>query len=46
MVDWFHPKFKLGTVVITLEKGFTDNQIALMWLDHFIEHTHAGPDEN
>jgi hypothetical protein len=30
IVDWFYPKFNLGTVVITLEKGFTNNEIALL----------------
>jgi hypothetical protein len=36
MVDWFPPEFEGGSWIETLESGFTNNVIALKWLNHFI----------
>jgi hypothetical protein len=41
MADWFPPKLDLDTYIITLEKGFTNNQIAVEWLKHYIKHLDA-----
>ena len=43
MADWFPPSFEGGTWIETLESGFTNNHIAIKWLNHFIKYSNAGP---
>jgi hypothetical protein len=43
MADWFPPGFEGGTWIETSESGFTNNDIAIKWLRHFIQHLDAGP---
>jgi hypothetical protein len=30
-------------LIVTSKKGFTNNEIAVMWLKHFIQHSNARP---
>jgi hypothetical protein len=43
MVDWFSPEMDPDILIVTSEKGFTNNEIAVIWLKHFIQHSNAGP---
>ena len=43
MADQFPPEFEGGIWIETLDSGFTNNTIAIKWLNHFIEHLDAGP---
>jgi hypothetical protein len=43
MADWFPRELDPDTYIITLEKGFTTNEIAIHFLNHFIKHLDAGP---
>jgi hypothetical protein len=44
--SWFAPEFveqNLDAYIIALEKGFTNNEIAIKFLQHFIRNSDAGP---
>jgi hypothetical protein len=43
MSDWLSPEIDLDMTVVTSEKGFTKDEIAIEFLKHFIKHTNAGP---
>jgi hypothetical protein len=43
MADWFPKELDPDTYIITLEKGFTTNEIAIHFLNHFIKHLDVGP---
>ena len=43
MADWFSPEMDLDSTIITSEKGFTNDQIAIEFLKHFIKHSNTGP---
>jgi len=43
MADWYTPEWHPDTKVITSEKGFTTNEIAIEFLRHYIAHSNAGP---
>ena len=46
MENWIHDNLT-GTKVITVSPtGYTNENIALSWLNHFIKHIGAGPDKN
>ena len=43
MANWFSPEFEGGSWIETSESGFTNNAIAVKWLNHFIKHLDARP---
>jgi hypothetical protein len=43
MADWITPEMDPDMLILTSEKGFTNNEIAVQWLKHFIQHLDAGP---
>jgi hypothetical protein len=43
MANWFSPRMDPDMLILTSEKGFTNNEIAVTWLKHFIQHSNAGP---
>ena len=43
MADWYTPEWHPDTKVITSEKGFTTNEIAIEFLRHYITHSNASP---
>jgi hypothetical protein len=43
MADWITPEMDPDMLILTSEKGFTNNEIAVQWLKHFIQHSDAGP---
>jgi hypothetical protein len=43
MADWFPPELHPDTLILTSDTGFTNNQIALEFLKHYIKHSDAGP---
>ena len=45
MHSWYTEGLKGNELVVLSEKGFTNNELGLRWLNHFIEHTRAGPDQ-
>jgi hypothetical protein len=46
MADWFLPELDPNTYIVTSEKGFTNNQIAVEWLRHYIKHSDARPESD
>jgi len=45
IVDWFRKELLKRTHIIPTENGFTDNQIAVTYLKHYIKHSDTGPDQ-
>jgi hypothetical protein len=45
MVSWYKDQLKHSKVVHLSENGYTTNDISLRFLEHFIQHTNAGPDQ-
>lgn len=43
MRDWFPPNLDPDAYIMTSEKGFTTNEIAIEWLKHYIKNSDAGP---
>src|ERR1700721_1906366 len=41
MADWYTPEWHPDTKVLTSEKGFTTNEIAIEFLRHYIAHSNA-----
>ena len=46
MQDWYTPGIDLDTHIETSEKGFTTDEIAVKWLNHFIKFSDAGPNSD
>ena len=44
MLDWFTQNLDPDIVVYTSEAGFTSNDLAIRYIQHFIKHTKSGPD--
>ena len=44
MTSWFCEKRPAGIRILTSNSGFTNNQIGIEFLKHFIENSDAGPD--
>lgn len=44
MADWFPPELDSKVYVEASESGFTSNEIAIKWLQHFIAHSDSGPE--
>ena len=42
MTDWFPKELHPETYIMTSETGFTNNQIAIAFLKHFIKYTDTG----
>jgi hypothetical protein len=45
MESWYLDKIEKGTRVCLSDSGYTNKDICLIYLDHIIEHTNAGPDK-
>jgi hypothetical protein len=45
MDSWIHDNLKGGEVINLLETGYTNERIAIAWLNHFIKHTKARPNQ-
>lgn len=45
MESWYSEKLPKGTRVALSDSGYTNKDIALIYLDHLIEHINAGPDK-
>ena len=45
MENWVHENLKGAEVMYLSETGYTNDQIAVWWLEHFIKHTDSGPDK-
>jgi hypothetical protein len=43
MQKWFHKSLPIGTYIKESENGFTDNQIAVLYLQHYICNSDCGP---
>jgi len=45
MVSWFHKNMTGHEVITVSPSGYTNEEICITWLDHFIKHTDSGPDK-
>ncbi|RPA96323.1 DDE-domain-containing protein, partial [Choiromyces venosus 120613-1] len=45
MESWIHENLTGVEVITVSPTGYTNENIALAWLDHFIKHMEAGPDK-
>ena len=45
MESWYRNALKGGELVLLSENGYTTDELAMWLLEHFIEHTNAGPDK-
>jgi hypothetical protein len=45
MESWIHDNLKGGEMIGQSETGYTNERIAIAWLNHFIKYTKAGPDK-
>lgn len=43
MVDWYPKGLPKRTHIIPIDNGFTSHKIALVFLEHYIRHSDAGP---
>jgi hypothetical protein len=43
MENWFHESKKGGERIMLSASGYTNEPLAIQWLEHFIKHTGAGP---
>ncbi|RPB00296.1 hypothetical protein L873DRAFT_1789057 [Choiromyces venosus 120613-1] len=46
MESWIHENLTGVEVITVLPTGYTNENITLAWLDHFIKHIEAGPDKH
>ena len=44
MVAWFHENMTGHEVITVSSTGYTNEQICMVWLDHFIKHNNCTPD--
>jgi DDE superfamily endonuclease len=44
MEDWYPEGLPKGTLIIPSENGFTSDQIAIQYLQHYIDNSDAGPE--
>lgn len=42
MENWFHESMKGGERIMLSTLGYTNEQLAIQWLEHFIKHTGVG----
>jgi hypothetical protein len=45
MINWFHENMTGNEVVAVSPTGYTNEEICLTWLDHFIKYNDCGPDK-
>jgi hypothetical protein len=45
MVSWFHENMTGHEVIIVSPTGYTNKEIYMVWLDHFIKHNDYGPNK-
>lgn len=45
MESWYRERLSQGETIILSESGFTNDEIAIRFLTHFIRHTGAGPNQ-
>jgi DDE superfamily endonuclease len=45
MENWFHENLQGDELLMLSPTGYTNESLALDWLQHFIKHTNAGPDK-
>jgi hypothetical protein len=45
MESWYSEKLTGDELVLLSETGYTNNELAMIYLEHFICHTNAGPVE-
>jgi hypothetical protein len=45
MESWYRDRLYQDEFILLSEKGFTNNQLGIRYLLHFIQHTSAGPDK-
>jgi hypothetical protein len=43
MENWFHESMEGGERIMLSASGYTNEQLAIQWLEHFIKYTGAGP---
>src|SRR5436305_14373594 len=43
MESWFHDNFNGDELLLLSETGYTNEEVTIEWLKHFIKHTSAGP---
>src|SRR5258706_1827171 len=46
MEAWYHEKLTGDELVLLSETGYSNSQLAMCYLEHFIRHTNAGPDSS
>jgi len=46
MENWIHDNLTAAEVITVSPTGYTNENIALAWLNHFIKHIGAGPDKH
>ena len=45
MESWYNDKLTGNELVLLSETGYTNNELAMIYLEHFIKHTGAGPSQ-
>ena len=45
MESWYRDRLHQNELILLSDSGFTTDQLTFRFLQHFIEHTKAGPDE-
>jgi hypothetical protein len=45
MESWYNEKLTGNELVLLSETGYTNSELAMIFLDHFIKHTDAGPNK-
>jgi hypothetical protein len=43
MDSWYHENLHGTELILLSESGFTNDQLAMEWLEHFITHTESTP---
>lgn len=45
MESWYHEKLTGDELILLSDSGYTNSELAMIYLEHFIRHTNAGPDK-
>src|ERR1700716_3377306 len=45
MESWYNEKLSGNELVLLSDSGYTNSELAMIFLDHFIKHTEAGPNK-
>jgi hypothetical protein len=43
MESWYHENLTSNELVLLSDSGYTNNELAMLYLEHLIQHTNAGP---